>query len=341
MGDWCTIESDPGVFTEMIHKFGVTNVQMAEVIDMDDLKNFSPTYGLVFLFKYKEEKDPRPVTPSAPGVFFAQQVISNACATQAIINILLNRPDVALGAELEQYRDFASALPSDVRGLTLGQMDSIRNIHNSFNRPEPFVMESRAATKDDDVFHFIAYVPVGGQVWELDGLKAGPILLGDCTNDNWTDVAKTALRERIERYAKSEVHFALMALIENQKLVAERDLASAEVTQQRIQKLLAGEADDAMQTDDQEALPSDPAELKTQLAQVQARTVELKATIEREEARFQGWKEENIRRRHNYVPFMFNLLKVLAKKDKLDGLIEEGRKVSEQRAKAAASSAKR
>jgi len=93
---------------------------------------------------------------------------------------------------LTNLKQFSAALPSQEKGMAIGNSNKIRTAHNSFTRQDPFMIdeETKAAKEDDDVFHFISFVPFKGQLYELDGLQAGPISFGECTPENWLAKAR-------------------------------------------------------------------------------------------------------------------------------------------------------
>ncbi len=139
-GTWCLIESDPGVFTELIQKFGVRGVQVEELWSLDQFEDLKPVHGLIFLFKWVPDENPGGTLVRdlrADTMFFAKQVIQNACATQAILSVLLNsevEADWELGATLKEFKEFCSSFDASMKGLSLSNSEEIRTVHNSFSR---------------------------------------------------------------------------------------------------------------------------------------------------------------------------------------------------------------
>merc|ERR1739842_122997 len=159
----------------------------------------------------------------------------------------------------------------------------IRSVHNSFARQTLFEFDSKKAEKDDDVFHFVSYVPINGRIYELDGLKPGPVDHGPAGED-WTDNVRSVIEARMMKYTQGEIQFNLMGIIQDKTIRYNSQL-----------KALSGMSIDS------------------QMAEV-ARIEMLLAEEENKRAK---WKTENIRRRHNYLPLIMELLRSLASRGEL------------------------
>ena len=304
---------------------GAAQVEELWEISKETLDALKPVFGLIFLFKYKREVDERPTIPaeSVPDLFFARQMINNACATQAIVNVLLNRKDLDLGADLSSFREFTGGLTPELRGIALDEVKRVRTAHNSFARPEPFVFEdkSKRYVDDDDAFHFIAYVSHGGMLYELDGLKEGPIVLDACEDATWTDTVIPHVQERMARYTGSEIRFNLMALVGSRRDYWQEQASQRSRDMLRVQAKLAALAQGGAAPAADE-LPADAAGLQALGARLENELAHCQAQLHEEEDKRRRWSVENIRRKHNYIPFIFNCLKVLAEKGQLLPLVD-------------------
>lgn len=174
------------------------------------------------------------------------QVINNACATQAILSVLLNckHTDLKLGSTLADLKEFCMSFDPLDKGLALSNAGQIRSVHNSFARQTLFELDNKKANKDEDVFHFVGYVPIDGRLYELDGLKDGPIDLGAVGADqDWLNVVRPIIEKRMEKYSEGEIHFNLMAIVSDRQLIYQR----------KIDQILNGAGENDMDTDSKQA----------------------------------------------------------------------------------------
>lgn len=327
---WCTIESDPAVFSALIRELGVKGVQVDEVygLDNESLSTFmvpeQTVYGLVLLHKwttsFKSSSSEYHDQTNNSGIFFARQTVQNACATQAILSILLNsstknialdidsvdksnRRTIQLGQELSAFSEFCMDLDPEMRGEAIGASELLRKCHNSFARPEvllytdPVLARERRNQKKDsqeDQFHFVSFIPdsksrVGSEnsdsaVIELDGLQEGPIFHQTGTL-KWPMSGLEAVRQKIASIetasdGSSEIRFSLMVVIRDRI-----DLINEEI--ERISGLDVSSSSELL--------------------------AGLEANLAEEVSRRDSEEVDNIRRRHNFVPLAITLLKEYVK----------------------------
>lgn len=124
-GQFAVIESDPGVFTTLTHKLGMKTLSFVEVYDTAShaMDHLNPR-GLIFCYLWQKES-PEPANQSseidedAENVWFANQLIDDGCATQAILNIVLNCEGVQIGETLEQFKAHTDKMSPAVSLTTL------------------------------------------------------------------------------------------------------------------------------------------------------------------------------------------------------------------------------
>lgn len=124
-GPFAVIESDPGVFTNLVRTLGVRGLQVVELYDIEPWASdhLHPIYGLVFCFLWKKDNDvlskKKPESIEDGGddsakLWFANQLSDDACASMAILNVLLNVENVDIGEKLKEFRNETERMSSSV-----------------------------------------------------------------------------------------------------------------------------------------------------------------------------------------------------------------------------------
>lgn len=249
---WLELESDPGLFTLLLEDFGVKGVQVEEIYDLNKPLD-SPVYGFIFLFRWVEERRSRRKVveqletfvkdeEAVNNIFFAQQMVPNSCATHALISILLNCPNIHLGDTLMRLKAHTHGMSPENKGWAIGNTPELACAHNSHAMPQA----KRKLDKGSGVstgrftgeaFHFVSFVPIGGRLFELDGLKPFPIDHGPWSEESeWTDKFRSVMTDRLGITADeyNEIRFNLMAVVPDHRLAIQHKLKMLRTNRQIV-----------------------------------------------------------------------------------------------------------
>lgn len=232
---WLELESDPGLFTLLLEDFGVKNVQVEEIYDLQKPLE-APVYGFIFLFRWIEERRARRKIvetteifvkdeDTVNSIFFAQQVVPNSCATHALLSVLLNCSELHLGDTLSRLKTHTKGMSPENKGLAIGNTPELACAHNSHAMSQV----KRRLDKGSGVstgrftgeaFHFVSFVPINGCLFELDGLKPFPMNHGPWKEtEDWTNKFRSTMADRLGiSSGEQDIRFNLMAVVPDRRI---------------------------------------------------------------------------------------------------------------------------
>lgn len=140
---WLELESDPSLFTNLIKDMGCSDLEIVEMVGLSKPFS-QTIHGFIFLYNLIEDQPLLPFAPAndnrshlqIPSIFdspisivsdehpscllhgklitndkivnnkmfFAHQLVSNSCATHAIVSLLMNCPQLEIGEILESFK---------------------------------------------------------------------------------------------------------------------------------------------------------------------------------------------------------------------------------------------
>ncbi|KAF2119532.1 hypothetical protein BDV96DRAFT_567776 [Lophiotrema nucula] len=220
------LESNPEVFTELVHKLGVSEtVAFHDVFSLEDPDLLAivprPVYALVLVFpttekylKWVAEADDGSAEKDA--VVFFEQTINNACGLYALLHAISNgkaRGLIGEGSLMSRLLEKCTPLGTDERALALEDSQELESAYSSVARKGD--TKAPDNPEDDVDFHYNAFVKShNGHLFLLDGDRKRPVDLGPigADKDVLSDACLSVIRKMVADAGGENLNFSLMAL---------------------------------------------------------------------------------------------------------------------------------
>ncbi|KAI9710007.1 MAG: ubiquitinyl hydrolase 1 [Chrysothrix sp. TS-e1954] len=224
------LESDPDVFTGLMHDLGAS--KMLKFVDIWSMEAQGletiprPVLALILVLptseiyeqRVTEEESHRDIykgTCCEEGVMWFRQTINNACGLYALLHAICNNE----GEKLSDANSILSNIITDCAHLT--PIECAEVIENSVGLERAHFKAAMNGSSEvphceaDVDYHYICYTKAAnGNLYELDGDLKGPVMKGYCFGHE-EDILKCGSLEMVKEHIQKEEarNFSLMALV--------------------------------------------------------------------------------------------------------------------------------
>jgi ubiquitin carboxyl-terminal hydrolase L3 len=196
--EWPCLESDPEIFTALMHRLGLAPEWYFEEAMIIDFLDTEPAEAAVLIYDDTEDVF-RGEFLSGTGLSHIRQIekLDNACGLLACLHAVLNsaaRESVS-GLLSELQTAFASGGSSEENGNTLANHPGANSIHVEFA-----ATGQSEECEGETNYHYIAFTPGSdGQIIVHDGMKPSPVTFSTSTGP-----FLTALKQTLQGFVAEE-----------------------------------------------------------------------------------------------------------------------------------------
>ena len=319
MEEWFPINHNPEVFSQLIKNFGVKRVHIEEILSYDSLENTNnPIYGLIFISKYIKNiiETPNIISNYDKDLFFSKQLLENQNATQALLSIILNNEDkIEIGQNLKEIKLSMNEMDYIKKGIFLSNCQILKKEHNRFK-----IIESNLNDEEADIYHFVTFIHFKNSIYEIDGLREGPILIEENIEfKDWISKVIPYLKEKINLFSNNEIKFNLMALTPDKLELLKTNKEKLLKQKNFIEEKIKGNNEISKEKIFEELNGMNKEQLEKRLEKIEKEINDCNNGINIEKMKINKYKEEKERRQFNYNPLIFELLKIMGE----NGIIKE------------------
>lgn len=223
---WLPLESNPEVMNKFLTSVGVPEEwSMIDVIDLDDehLDNLPKKVKAVLLLFPKGDQHEEHIQSEQEALETDGQVVSdrvyfmkldsnNASGTVSIIHAVANADDelqLADDSSLKEFLERTKDMSPEERGQELEMDETLCCVHDTVAKEG----QTEAPEADQETnLHFITFVAVDEQLYELDAHKKFPINHGSTSMETLMKDSVAACKQFMERDPEN-VNFSIVALV--------------------------------------------------------------------------------------------------------------------------------